>query len=256
MKIRVAVPLLLGASIAFGQGVTPSRHGDPQEQRSPDWQLVYAQDFLRALLPELQGHHYVLTTSKQTLLDANWAPMAPLDLTVSTFRDSKECLWARESPDTYPQCVKIVLGASYVFHPDGTLSELHINPEKRLKAADSRVHIEVEQHPEWTEHQIAVALQKAGARFDPEHRDAFVQGLPLDRLEPFLGKLTVSSVKFEFRHIQKPTPLAELYWTVEATSTTPSGDPSNWVILFEPFSGEVTQVERTQDTPAFGIQKK
>jgi hypothetical protein len=177
MKIRFAVPLLLGASIAFGQGVTPSRRGDPQEQqRLPDWQLVYAQDFLRTLRPELQGRHYLLTASKETLFDANRAPMAPLDLTVSAFRDSKECLWARESPDAYPQCVKIVLRASYVFHPNGTLSELHINPAKQFEAADSRVHIEVERHPEWTEHQIAVALEKAGARFDPEHRDAIRAG--------------------------------------------------------------------------------
>jgi len=250
--MRFVLPLVLGVSMAVGQSLPPSPHDDPREQqRLPDWQLVYAQDFLRALLPELQGHDYLLTGSKVNLFDAKWAPMAPLDVSVSTSRASNDCAWSTDA-----RCRSIVLTAQYVFHPNGTLSELHVDPAVPFQTADSRVHNEVEQHPGWTEHQIAVALEKAGARFDPEHRDAFVQELPLDRLEPFLGKLTVRSVTFEFRHIQKPTPLAELYWTVEAASTTPSGDLSNWVILFEPFNGHVMQIQRMQDTPAFGIQKK
>jgi hypothetical protein len=132
-------------------------------QRAQDWQLVFGRDFLWAMLPELQDHRYLLNAAKDTHFDFVWPPMAPLDLTVSAIRDSKECQRAHESPDAYPQCLKVVLRASYVFHPNGTLSELHIHPVKQFKAADSRVHNEVEQHPEWTEHQIAVALEKAGA---------------------------------------------------------------------------------------------
>jgi hypothetical protein len=52
---------------------------------------------------------------------------------------------------------------------------------------------EVDRHPDWSETKILAALRDGGARFGPDQMPAFLQALPIEKLEPFTGELVVQS---------------------------------------------------------------
>jgi hypothetical protein len=84
------------------------------------------------------------------------------------------------------------------------------------------------------------ALKQAGAKYGLEDKAAFVAALPLARLEPFVGKLSITSVKMEGSDEDDDDVRASSWpnWTVLATAQ--QADRQVPVrMAFEPFKGDL-----------------
>ena len=94
---------------------------------------------------------------------------------------------------------------------------------------------------------MATELKHAGAKFGPSERAAIIAAVPSKALEQFIGSVTVESAEFRLRQQQKPEPIAELYWVVEASSMMSNGEKANWEMGFDAFEGRLTNLSRSPD---------
>jgi hypothetical protein len=105
---------------------------------------------------------------------------------------------------------------------------------------DSRVEKvaqEVKQHPEWSDAEVIVALNRAGARFGPDHKADFLRALPLAKLEPFVGKLKIESADFFVRYTDDKADIP-LIWHVQAKRRV-AGREVKCSLSFDPFEGRL-----------------
>ena len=105
----------------------------------------------------------------------------------------------------------------------------------------------VSAHPEWNKVQISSALRQAGAHYGPDNQEAFLHSLPLDKVERFLGKLTINSVEFRLARPESGTGAIaspELKWIVRADAELPNGAHPAYVLTFEPFEGKLTDLDQ------------
>jgi hypothetical protein len=135
-----------------------------------------------------------------------------------------------------------ILIADFTFDWQTEKKEL-VNLFVRGPAVDSRTYKVLEQlktHPGGSESQIAEALNKAGAKYGPDHKDEFLRSLPLELLKPYLGgELKIISVQFEPR----PSPA----WVVLAKWHSPDGREADCTLSFEAFDGLLKMIFRNPE---------
>lgn len=101
---------------------------------------------------------------------------------------------------------------------------------------------EVDGHPDWSDEKIFAALNDAGAKYGPDHREEFLRALPLESLRPFVGgELKVESVEFHTRSFDHS---ADLTWWVWAKWQSPDGRETECSMAFEPFEGRIQSFSR------------
>jgi hypothetical protein len=133
------------------------------------------------------------------------------------------------------------LGAHFDFLPDGEIQNVTIvGSELANQTKIDRMRSFVDQHRDWTDEEVVAAIEKEGARFGPNQRDAFLKQLPIDLLEKYLGELRVDSTGFELRHDQPGGAIAELDWMVHIVPKVASSNARGCAIQFEPFGGKLT----------------
>lgn len=83
-------------------------------------------------------------------------------------------------------------------------------------------------------------LKQAGAQYGLEDKQAFVAALPIAKLEPFLGKLSITSAKFEGTDADDDDVSASSWpdWTV-FTKAQQGEHQVTIRMLFEPFKGDL-----------------
>ena len=94
--------------------------------------------------------------------------------------------------------------------------------------------------PPTTAAKVNSILKQFGARYGLEDKRAFVAALPLASLEPFIGKMSITSVKFGGSDVDEDDVRASSWpnWTVLAT--VQQADRQVPVqMLFEPFKGDL-----------------
>jgi len=106
----------------------------------------------------------------------------------------------------------------------------------------------VDAHPDWSVAQMTEALLSAGARFGPDQKDALIAEFPVDKLEPMVGKIQITSTKFTFRGNNEPPFFAVMDWTIYFRATT-SGRKDDYFVSIEPFSGKITMLGRRGRAP-------
>ena len=233
--------------ILTGVAPWPTDSTSPGTQDVYDRQIVFAQELLRSVYPELTHHGYLLQASKSGRLDAAWPSAAPLDVTLISDVGYETCMQRGGAGTSASVCKKEILSAAFEFDEDQTLKLARIGLLPSAKVKLNQVYKLVEAHPEWTDLQIAEALKRDGARFSPADKDSFVNWVQSRQLTPFTGKLAIESVEFRFRHLQDPRPLPELYWAVDASSVLSNGARVTWTAYFEPYGGSLTDLYR--DSP-------
>jgi|HubBroStandDraft_5_1064220.scaffolds.fasta_scaffold205329_1 hypothetical protein len=231
------------SAIAVMSAFTPL-YCAPQETDKADRQIVLAQQFLQALQPEATHHDYLLRASKFGSFDSKWPSKSPLDTELLAPQPDGYCSNARASRGDTNPCEKLILTATFEFDIDGTLNHVRMGSVPSTVTRILNMRKVVGEHPDWSDSQISDALVHAGAKFGPSNHDALIHALPLEQLAPFIGPVTIKSAKFRFRHEQKPIPLAELYWDVDASSVLNNGSRVNWTFYFEPFGGTLTDLYR------------
>lgn len=234
LGLNVAVFILLICLSAVAQET-------PQDQFD---KVTTAQGFLRALYPETRDKNYIMNIAASTQFDHNWTFLSDLDVWIGPSD--------RRSGDTNPPGHAYwkkpeVLSAFFQFRTsDQFIDEVNIRflpLESKLKA----VRAQVNAHQQWSDQQVSTVLKKAGAAFGPNGEDALRKAVPIEALEPFIGKLHIESAEFFLRHKQSPRSLAELYWEVDGTSILPNGREVRWSLILEPFTGRLQSLSRGRE---------
>lgn len=108
----------------------------------------------------------------------------------------------------------------------------------------------IESHPEWSGVADYDALKKAGARFGPEDREAFLATINIPRYERFLGKLTIRSVSFAGPQQEHIGSFGAMSWSITVEARPPGEKPETYVFMFEPFDGKLFGLSRMDAPPA------
>jgi hypothetical protein len=120
----------------------------------------------------------------------------------------------------------------------------YVNGRKLSRAQD-----EVHRHPGWTDEQVSKYLKSIGAQYGPWNKDELIKKIPVTQLEPFLGKLTLTSLQFV---VQVPEgnvtggPHTILLWQAFVTTHNPDGEEISFSLNFEPFEGKFVRLVEVQ----------
>jgi hypothetical protein len=96
-------------------------------------------------------------------------------------------------------------------------------------------------HPGVTDAQIIVELEREGARYKPSDKEEFIRNLPMAKLEGFLGKLQVVSVKFlNGRSDLGLTVLGD--WKVIVHTQESGASVIKYELTFDEFNGDLTSI--------------
>ena len=213
----------------------------PQDQFD---KVATAQRFLRALYPETRDKNYIMNIAASTQFDYNWAFLSDLDVWIGPSD--------RRSGDTNPPGHAYwkkpqVLSALFQFRTsDQFVDQVSIQfvpLESKLEA----VRAQVDTHQQWSDREVIAVLERAGAKFGPNNENALRKEVPIDAIEPFIGKFRIESAEFSLRHKQAPRSLAELYWEVDGTSILPNGRAARWSLVLEPFAGRLQSLTRGRE---------
>lgn len=101
----------------------------------------------------------------------------------------------------------------------------------------------IDANPQWTEAQMTEALLAAGAKFGPNEKARISARLPVDKLEPMVGKIRIASTEFTFRGNSKEPYFAIMNWTIHFRATT-GKHHDEYFISIEPFEGKIVSLGR------------
>ena len=240
-RLLTRILALLIAMAALGS--PPLAQSSPQDTDGVSYRYIATvRKFLKAICPEAMDHLYLMTISMTGVFDHEWKGLPTL------FVEIGRNAGLRESGHEKPEPEDPFLLASFEFDPSGGLSTVHVgSPNGRLEVKTRQACRIVDAHPEWSDERVATELNHAGAKFGPTERAAIIAAVPSKALEQFIGSVTVESAEFRLRHQQKPEPIAELYWVVEASSIMSNGEKANWEMGFDAFEGRLTDLSRSPD---------
>ena len=101
----------------------------------------------------------------------------------------------------------------------------------------------IDEHPNWSEAQMAEALVAAGGKFDPKNRDSVLARFPKNGLESILGKIEIRSAEFEFRRNAEAPSGARMEWSVRFRASKNLRE--EYFVSMEPFEGKIVMFGRT-----------
>jgi hypothetical protein len=226
--------LLSGASSALPQERIPV---------SQETILTFAHDLLQVFYPELFNKNHRVSFCVTTPGDNPWVEIPGVYFTVTPADVNP--LQKLISP--HPETTDHILLGGLIWLPP-----MQYGRVQELRAYSDAVHEQqldalrnlVESHPEWSDAQAADALKKAGARFGPSDKEAFINSLPFSKTERFLGRLKIESVDFEYPDPKRTGEFASgaLIWIVRAVGELPDGTHPRYGFSFEPFEGKLTSI--------------
>lgn len=196
-------------------------------------EISWAEEFLRAVYPDLNGKKYGLTVETYSTYDPPRSPLQWLRLDVG--EGPKEWLmgysggctgtftpplpWEQSEPRPNPQSApspaeqeqaqrkleklcpqgpiypKQLLTAGFRFDTQGRLSSFTADgPFIDDREVGNKLYEIVQAHPDMSEKEIIAALKSLGAKYGPDDKEQFTRDLPLNELQRFLGKLELISV--------------------------------------------------------------
>lgn len=248
----------------------------------------FAQEFLRTLYPELTGKRYVVSIESAMSYDDLTSPAYVFRLSVGEgpkflIKDcclggyiSHDVIGLRQppppegmppvppapavpnkplpsTPDVDAQGAihfKQYLSTSFTFDKQGRLKDFNAEgPAVNDGEADKRIFEIVTAHPEWTDEQVIAAIKENGTRYGPNDKEEFVKNLPLQKLEPFLGKLKVESVKFIPSDGPRTGISAWNDWTVDALAKQKDGTTLKYRMFFDHRDGKLIGLYLIPATP-------
>jgi hypothetical protein len=230
----------------FPRPLAPAAPPDDQETI-----LTFVHDFLQLFYPELMIKGNMLKLSVNHPTDSSWREISGVYFTVThtTLPDYRAQVLMPDGqlvPPTIERGGTRVLldGNMWVPFPqqhgrivevvalDGIHSE-KINALKKL----------VQANPQWTNEQAVDVLKQQGARFGPDDKEEFLNSLPLEKAEKFLGKLKLVSAEFYPIPDERDEHTSVRFdWHVEAEATFPDGTKGTYNLSFEPFEGKLLMI--------------
>jgi hypothetical protein len=215
--------------------------------------LTFVHDFLQVFYPELISKGHRLKLSVLHPADSSWreisgvyftvTPESPPDYGVPLSQNGKMV------PETRPDPKTVLLDGNIWLPPlehGSRIQQVVVSESPHREKLEILCKL-VRLHPEWTESQAVSALKQAGARFGPDDKEAFINSLPFDKTEKFLGRLKISSVDFNLVRPDSTNEfgMVSMDWSVRAEASFPDGGSGIYLFVFEPFDGKLTMLSRT-----------
>jgi len=216
-------------------------HAAPPETR-PDDYVVRAKQLLLRLYPGLDGNLHAAFTDMSRLRDAGAPGSAGMNSSFVELHD----LDPKPGKSSACWCSDPALHAYIVFQWQTHEKELFIFSAGG-RVVDGRTNAFTEAmrgNPEWSDEQVLVALNAAGARFGPDIKAEFLRAVPVDELKPFAGRLEVVSAEFSLRgNDLENRPVVRPYWYVRANWLSPTGRKERRSLTFEAFDGRLMSIQ-------------
>ena len=199
--------------------------------------VLMSQRFLKAVYPDLQKQHLLHTISETGTLNAPWDINREFDIVARHSMSPVGYLGDLRDGVLQPSA-NVQVAARFVRGEDGRLLEFVANGF--LLHSEELQHIveQSNQHIEWTDEQVISALKESGARFGPNDKEAFLQQLSLQSLEPFIGTTKFISSEFRLREPEREGSFTHLYWDVRIEVHS-ADSPTQYSLLFEPYTGKL-----------------
>jgi hypothetical protein len=250
-------PLIRARLTALFLAVALLLHTQPAlpQQRIPDSQepiLTFVHDFLQVFYPELLTKKQTLKLCISNPADDSWRQIRGVYFTITPNvppgLPPPGGFVGKQVLVDVPDANRILLDGNIWLPPGEHGSRIRqVDASSQAIERLETVRQLVQSHPKWSDAQAVNALKKAGARFGPDEKEAFINSLPLDKAEPFLGRLKITSV--EFAHLGSDRigsfAAAALDWNVQAESHFPDGTDTTYFFSFEPFEGKLIDLSDT-----------
>lgn len=256
MSQYIRLPIIFAALTSF------CWRGETQVLRSDDY-VARARHFLREMYPGLAPtlapviHDYNRLGGLDTM---NSFLMELYDTTDKRFvaevikndrlkKEQRRLRNASRAAQPALWCSNPILGANFMFAGNTEAAELvsvsvdaaSVSGQQEALAAD------VNKHPAWSNMRIISAMKSRGAKFTPDQKEAFLQVMPVQDLERYVGHLEIVSAEFNVRtskgdgsHLE-----ADLTWLVRAKWRSSDGNQeAGCILMFEPFQGKLLFLQR------------
>ncbi|HXL08957.1 MAG TPA: hypothetical protein VN966_01930 [Candidatus Bathyarchaeia archaeon] len=281
-KWQLILPLLL--VVLCGPGLADAR---PPAKISSDF-YRFGQEFLRALYPELSGKRYVVSIESAVPYDdpaslAYWfrlsvgegpkflikkccfggylnngviglpQPPPPPGLPPSPPAPSvakKPLPWLQDVDEQGAIHFKQYLTTNFTFDKRGRLKDFGAEgPAINDGEADKKIFEIVTAHPEFTDAQVVATLKENGTQYGPNDKEEFTKNLPLQKLEPFLGKLKVDSLTFNPLDEHRTGISSWPDWLVEVSAKQKDGSVLRYQMFFDHRQGKLFGLYVISPTP-------
>jgi hypothetical protein len=183
--------------------------------------------------PELRERDTHVSVTLEAPFNRDWTTAHMLGIVVSPADFKSPQNVASDTFDDYYLRGSIELNGTRIESID--LSGMRTNA-RQIRELTARA----QSHPEWTDSDIAQALNRIGAKYGPDKREKFVQETPIEQLAAILGRVEKRDVTFRWRQgapelgshdILSPTWMAQLELRDEA------GERLCYTMFFEPIGG-------------------
>jgi hypothetical protein len=222
----------------------------PAAAPAPGDAIAWAQEFLRAVQPDLMGKRLILqVTCERNEPYVPFAGMYSVTLTDTPFPGG---FLGSDRPSEGPFARppgKVFLHAGFTFATGGRLFSYMGYPTaiREKEAAYDRL---VRAHPEWSEKDAARALtEDLAARFGPNAAAALRQQLPMAQLEALMGKIRVTEEPSLVLRAPRPTfdDNKRAYagvpqWVMRTVVTGGDATEHKYNVIIEPFEGRIIDI--------------
>lgn len=214
--------------------------------------FLMGQNFLKALYPELNGKHYVITINADIAFDIPWDRTPIFFFNVGNGRPGQVFGVfggvigsgpARKGEREMLVATQFLSGR-FIFNKAGEIETFFGQGPIVESDRNESIHKLIDSHPEWSDEQEIRALKDADARYGPNQKQALMKILPLEKLKIFLGDFEVKSVEFELHGQDKEGSFASLWWRVELEVRERKNQRVSYYATFEPFEGRLIGLGR------------
>jgi hypothetical protein len=230
--LAITFGLALGSAIDIAQAPTPIGHNS---------HVSLIQDFFKNAFPELAGKGLEVTVSLDINLEAaEWTASRVISVSIRRHTDTVDSSSQDETrflgafcqlAGTQPYLGTVILSGVYV----------HTRELRRLTET-------LRAHPDWSDSDLQAALVRAGAKYGPKNREAFVHDVDIRRFGTVLGTIRRSEAKFDWHMGVAPGTAADIRqpgWTVSVETDHASNQRLCYRLWFEPIDGRLVMLDRS-----------
>ena len=201
-----------------------------------------AEQFLRAIYPEVDGQAVVLTV--EPLI-----PSAPPDLILGPKLEMfnvglRETVSMAEVDTDEPGCGPLLVSGTFLFGEE-TVVQISVHGPLANRMRWRRLREMVNNQAGWSDEDVLRAMRDEGALFGPNAKAELLRNLPLKRLEPLWGTATVISAEFRVRNPNSregDSLRTELTWKIEIDVQKPGQGKLRYAVFCEPIGGKIVQI--------------
>ncbi len=238
--------ILLVAAFALSARPALSRATGARERENS---VTVVHDLLQAAYPELFGNNRFMKISIGQPIDHSWRQLYEIRFEITPFppevaNNPPTIDQHTGKPVPRPSNAPLMNGLAW-FNDEGHLFKMWADRSDIIHSAQNNdMEQLIESHPDWPNAKAYDELKKAGALYGPTDKDQFLRSVQLDRFEKLLGNLKVRSVKFNGLPDEHVGSFAVMFWVIDADAQLPDGTRCTYGLIFEPFGGRLTQIER------------